>query len=220
MAGERRLSADARARITYCRSYAYHFLGLRRRAIEDLRHTAMNLSLDSPRGYFLDCGALLPIFVMGGDPEDDEAARAVLRDFAGRIHGVKGWGDMLARSLWAGSHLSARLGDFRTALRQIKSAWIRLRQDGMARELVAATLDRCQLICRGVEHRADSPELALELIAACRRPHLGEALSERLDAMESVLEVRPEHAFRELVDCRRSFVAPVPGAMAERIGAP
>ena len=29
----------------------------------------------------------------------------------------------------------------------------------------------------------------------------------------------PENAFEELVAFRRSFIAPVPGAMAERIGA-
>ncbi len=87
-------------------------------------------------------------------------------------------------------------------------------------EYVAATFDRCQLICRGVEPRGDSPELALELIETCRRrPDLDDPLEERLDAMKNVLELRPEHAYRELVDCRRSFIAPVPGAMAERIGA-
>ncbi len=40
-----------------------------------------------------------------------------------------------------------------------------------------------------------------------------------MKAMHHVLEYRPEDAFQELVDCRRSFIAPVPGAMAERIGA-
>ncbi len=218
--GGRRLGADARARIYYCRSYAHHFLGRRRRAIEDVRRCLAGLSLDSPRGYFLDCGAILPIYVIGGDPEHDDLAFAILRDFAERIKGLRGWAGMHTRSAWAGAQLSARQGDYRRSRQLFKRAWIQLRHDGLAREYVAATLDRCQLICRGVEPRGDSPELALELIETCRRrPDLDGPLSERLDAMKNVLEVRPEDAFRELVDCRRSFIAPVPGAMAERIGA-
>lgn len=127
---------------------------------------------------------------------------------------------MRTRAAWAGTHLSARRGNFRSALARIKSAWTQLRYTGLAREFVAATLDRCQLICRGVEPRGDSPEKALQLIKTCaQRPDLTDALKERLKAMKSVLEIRPENAFAELVDCRRSFIAPVPGAMAERIGA-
>lgn len=214
------LSADARARILYPRGIAHHFLGHRRRALEDARGTLMGAALDSPRGYFVDTGAVVPIYVVGGDPDHDEYARETFRMFAGRIKGLKGWNDMRTRAAWAGAHLSARLGDYPRARRQLKSAWIQLRANGLARELVAATLDRCQLICRGVEPRGDSPEVALELIEICQqRPDLDEPLIERLDAMHSVLEHRPEHAFRELVDCRRSFIAPVPGAMAERIGA-
>ncbi len=37
--------------------------------------------------------------------------------------------------------------------------------------------------------------------------------------MEHVLEVQPHNAFDELSSFRRSFLAPVPGAMAERMGA-
>ncbi len=131
------------------------------------------------------------------------------------------WAEMHTRSAWAGSHLSARRGDFRGALRQIKSAWTQLRYNGLAREFVAATLDRCQLICRGVEPRGDSPDDALKLITAClaQRADLSHDHRRGLKAMQHVLEYRPEDAFQELVDCRRSFIAPVPGAMAERIGA-
>ena len=180
----------------------------------------MGLSLDSPRGYFVDTGAVIPIYVVGGDPHDDEYAADTLRRFSARIKDRKDWNDWHVRSAWAGSHLSARLGDFRSALRQLKSAWGHLRYNGLEREFVAATLDRCQLMCRGVEPRGDSPAKAQELIQICLdRPNLPEPLSERLEAMHHVLEYRPEDAFKELVDCRRSFIAPVPGAMAERIGA-
>ncbi len=218
--GGRQLSDDARARIYFGRSVAHHFLGNRRRALKDARGTLMGLSLDAPRGYYYDSGALIAVYIVGGDPEHDAYAEESFRLFSERIKGQKDWAEMHTRSAWAGTHLSARRGDFRGARRQIKRAWTQLRYNGLARELVAATLDRCQLICRGVEPRGDSPEVALELIKTCsQRPDLDDGLKERLQAMRSVLEVRPEHAFSELVDCRRSFIAPVPGAMAERIGA-
>ncbi len=218
--GGRHLSADARARILYGRGIAHHFLGNRRQALKDARGTLLGVSLDAPRGYFHDSGAVIPIYIIGGDPEHDEYAMETFRRFSERIKGGKDWAEMNTRTAWAGTHLSARRGDFRSALRQIKSAWTQLRYNGLPREFVAATLDRCQLICRGVEPRGDSPDKALELIETCsQRPDLNDALKERLKAMKSVLEVRPEHAFSELVDCRRSFIAPVPGAMAERIGA-
>ncbi len=218
--GDRHLDADARARIYYCRGIAHHFLGNRGRALKDARATLTGLSLDSPRGYFLDTSAMIPIYLIGGDPRHDEYADASLRSFLERIKGRKDWNDMRIRSAWSGCHLSARLGDFRSARRRIKSACIQLRYVGLAREFVAATVDRCQLMCRSVEPRGDSPADALELITACRRhPKITDAHDEGLDEMQTVLKKKPHNAFEELVGFRRSFVAPVPGAMAERIGA-
>ncbi len=219
--GSDHLDADARARICFGRGVAHFFLGQRRQALQDARTTLMDLSLDSPRGYFLDTAAMMSSYVIGGDPEDDDHAVDSLRMFLERIKGRKDWNYMRTRAGWTACHLSARRGDFKSARRQIQSAWTQLRYNGLPRELVAATLDRCQLICRGVEPRGDSPDVALGLVETClKHPKMTDGLNERLKAMISVLEVRPEHAFKELVDCRRSFIAPVPGAMAERIGAP
>lgn len=218
--GGRHLDDDARARIYYARGIAHHFLGNRGRALQDARRTLMGLSLDSPRGYFHDAGALFPIFVIGGDSKHDVYAEASLRLFFERIKNRKGWNAMRTRGVWSGAHLSARKGDFKSALRQAKRAWIQLQDNGLAREFVAVTLDRCQLICRGVEPWGDSPDKARSLIQICyRRPDVTGIHREGLEAMMKVLDKRPENAFPELVDFRRSFIAPVPGAMAERIGA-
>ncbi|MCP3964691.1 MAG: hypothetical protein GY719_43240 [bacterium] len=213
------LTADDRARVFYCRAVAHHFLGNRGRALRDARRTLMELSLDSPRGYFLDTAAFLAIYVAGGDPRHDEYAATCFRDFSERIKGRKDWNDMNTRSAWSGGHLSARLGDFRRAGRQLKSAWIQLRYNGLARELVAATVDRCQLICRGIEPRWQAPENAIELIDTClTRQDLTDDHRRGLKEMKGVLDDWPENAFEELVGFRRSFIAPVPGVMAERIG--
>ena len=213
------LSSDDRARVYYCRAVAHYFLGHRGRALRDARRTLTDLSLDSPRGYFLDTAAFLAIYVAGGDPSHDEHAVASLRDFADRVKGHKNWNDMHTRAAWAGGHLSARLGDVRRAGRQLKSAWIQLRYNGLAREFVAATVDRCQLLVRGVEPRWQAPETAVELIDTClTRQDLTDDHRRGLKEMRHILEYRPENAFEELVRFRRSFIAPVPGVMAERIG--
>ena len=130
------------------------------------------------------------------------------------------WGDMHTRSAWSGAHLSARQGKFRRARRQLKSSWIQLRYDGLTRELVAATVDRCEFMCRGVEPRVDAPDVAQDLIGVClkQRSDMSEAQREGLGEMLRVHARWPENAFEELVGFRRSFIAPVPGAMAERIG--
>ncbi len=138
---------------------------------------------------------MTPIYV-GGDPHHDGYAVATLEQFSERIKGRRDWNDWHTRSTWSGSHLSARLGDFRSARRQLKRAWASLRYNGLERELVAATLDRCQLMCRGFELRGDSPEKARKLIQVCLdRPSLPEPLEERLKVMHHVLEHRPEDAF-------------------------
>ncbi len=47
---------------------------------------------------------------------------------------------------------------------------------------------------------------------------MGDALREGMEEMVAVLEDYPESAFDRLVDFRRSFIAPVPGLLGERMG--
>lgn len=51
-----------------------------------------------------------------------------------------------------------------------------------------------------------------------RREDMGDALREGMEEMVAVLEDYPESAFDRLVDFRRSFIAPVPGLLGERMG--
>ncbi len=61
-------------------------------------------------------------------------AQTTLRMFSERIKGRRGWTDMHTRMAWSGSHLSARQGDYRRAHRQVKSACVQLRYNGLVRE--------------------------------------------------------------------------------------
>lgn len=219
--GGSHLDADSRARIYYWRAVAYFFLGNHGRSIGDVRRIFDLMSLGSPRGFFLDAAAFIPIFVAGGDPRHDELGKDCLDAFEQRIKGLRDWGDVHTRMTWARGHLSARLGDMRRARRQLKAAYVRLLAEGLPREAVAATIDLSQLVCRGVEPRGDTPEVARQLIGRCLagRPDLSEDHRRGLTTVQGVLARHPEAAFHEMVSLRRSFVAPIPGAMVERIEA-
>ncbi|MCP3958159.1 MAG: hypothetical protein GY719_09935 [bacterium] len=218
--GADHLDADARARIYYVRAVAYHFLGYRARALADAGRAIEGLSLTSPRGYFLDLGAFVPIYVAGGGRKDDRAAERHLQALLDRVKGKRpGWPDLRGRVTWAGAQVSARLDDYRAARRRITSAYVYLLQSGLAREITAATTDRCILVCRGDEPHGKAAVNALKLVKRTleRRPDLDAAHREGLGEMQDVLDRYPENAFEELVRFRRSFIAPVPGVMAERL---
>ncbi len=51
-----------------------------------------------------------------------------------------------------------------------------------------------------------------------RRADLPAALRERLVQLRIDLKKYPEDSFKLLGECRRSFIAPVPGLLGERMG--
>ncbi len=214
------LSPDARARTLFIRSISHHFDGQRSRSIADAGATLADLLLTSPGGYLVDAVVLLAVFVRGGDPEHDAAALAHVDGVLARIRDKDDWADLRSRAAWVKAHLCARVGDGRRARDQREIAVRRLLAGGLAREAVAATLDLAMLRCRHPEPREDSIGITRREIKAClaRRGDIPDALREALKEMLTVLEVYPEGAFAKLAECRRSFIAPVPGVLAERIG--
>ncbi len=219
-AGGCELDADARGRIHYLRGISHHLRGDRRRALADAGSTLELVDLASPRGFFVDSPALIAVFAGGGDPQDDALGSALLAAFEQRIKGLRGWGDWTARRMWADAHLQARLGRFECALPLMRRAYLRLLAGGLPREAVAVTLDLGQLYCRAGLPSARNWKAAKAALERClaRRADLPEAHRTGLGAILDVLEHYPESAFEEMVQLRRSFIAPVPGVMAERIG--
>ncbi len=218
--GGRDLDADARGRIHFVRSITHHLLGNRDRALADAGSTFELVDLSSPRGFFVETGALISIYVAGGDPCHDALGSELLASFDARINGQRGWGDWITRRTWSDAHLQARLGDFERARPLMRSAYLRLMADGLPREAVAAALDLGQLRCRAGLPTPHNWQATKGLIKRCRdrRPDLADDHRRGLGEILGVLETHPESAFFEMVELRRSFKASVPGVMAERIG--
>lgn len=217
--GDRHLDDDTRGRIHYVRGFTHHLLGSRDQALADAGSTLELVSLSSPRGFFVDTAALIPIYIGGGDPRHDAQGSALLAAFDQRIGGDRGWGDWITRRTWADAHLRARQGDFDRARPLIRSAYTRLLADGLPREAVAAALDFGQIRCRAGLPSARNWRAAIKLTERClqQRADLGADHRHGLGEILKVLEKYPESAFKEMVALRRSFIAPVPGVMAERI---
>ena len=214
------LPDDARGRIHFVRGVTHHLHGHRDRALADAAATLELTPLSSPRGYFVDTAAFVAIYVKGGDPRHDEKASAMLAAFDARVKGERGWGDWITRRSWADAHLQARQGKFTRARALMRSAYARLLADGLAREAAACALDLGQLTCRAWDlPPARYWRQAIDVIQRCldRRADLTVAHREGLSEILRVLESHPESAFSEMVELRRSVLAPVPGVMAERL---
>lgn len=121
--------------------------------------------------------------------------------------------------LWAKGHVHARLGELRPAAAQPDRAASRLLKGGLTREALASSLDGAQLRCRPGKLRGDNLHAARRLLARCAdtRRDLSADQRKTLEELENVIENYPENAFAVLGAYRRSFVAPVPGQLGERI---
>lgn len=218
--GEGHLEDDDYGRLYYLRGISHHFDGQRDRALADAGAVLRLLSLDSPKGFFADAIAFLAVFVVGGDTGHDQLALDHTRAFSERVRGLDGWKPVHTRRFWAQGHFHARLGDVRRSDANLERALNRLFADGLDREVVAAALDRAQLRCRGSWVRDDNLRTAKSTIGRLvrQRPGLAEDHRRRLAEIENVLQKSPEDAFQEIGAVRRSFVAPIPGRLGERIG--
>lgn len=220
--GEGILDADGVARVLFVRGIGYHHAGRRDQALDDAGRTLLDLSLESPRHFFHDAIAFLAIFNAGGEPRHDEITLGFLDRFDERIRGAAGWQLVRGRKYWAEGHLHARRGDVVRARKRLERGQRKLLAGGYRREVVASAIDVAQLRMRMEEPTDDNVRFARRLLAKCiaERPDLSDDQRRGLREMDLVLARYPENAFEELGRFRRSFVAPVPSGLAERIGCP
>ena len=218
--GGRHISLETRARICFARGIAFYFLGHRGRALADFECTLRDLSLDSPQGFFEETCSLIVITLRGGDPEHDQAALGLLEKLSQRIKGLRGWRHVRSRWIWARGQVRARQGDIALARKDLETAFQRHLTAGLPREAVATSLDVAQLLCRRDDPWGENAASARREVGRClaRRTDLPETLREGLVEMQNVLKRHAHVALRELVAFRRSFIATIPGVMAERLG--
>ncbi len=219
--GGRDLVGDALGRVCYVRGDAFHHGGYRRRALDDSGGALHELSLDSPRGLFLDSIALLAVYLRGGGLADDKVALKYLKRFQKRIQGVRHWQDVRTRVRWTEAHVQARLGNVHRAQQLMASALGDLLENGLTREAVNGTLDFGQLKCRGPEPLDREIDDTLKAIETClaKRSDLTEENRRELEELkDTVLPRFPEDAVTVLRRVRKSFRSPVPPRLAERIG--
>lgn len=204
------LDADRYARVRFVRGIAYHFDEDPGRALDDAGRALLDLSFDSPRGYFLDALAFIGCFLQGAEPRHFEQARDYLDRFRERLKGVKDWTDVRERLIWVEGGVYARLGDSRAAER-LTSSRRTLFKSGPVKYALAAAADEGMFIARKLDERS---LVALRtLISKCQGLDLDEELKRRVAKVEDVLVRNPERAFTAFAALRRRLIVPVPGLL-------
>ncbi len=214
------LAGDELGRFCFPRSVAWYLSGDHDRALADIGRTLELVSLDAPRGFFMDSPAMLAIYLGGGEPRHDRLAMEILERFRKRIQGLRRWEAVRARLLWVRGQVFGRLGNIKDARRTLYYAQQRLIAYGLARESVAVCLDGAQLECRHGEPWWTNNETAQEILGRCldRRTDLPQDhRHEMTQIKDRVLVRQPQEAFRVIGELRTSFVAPVPNRLQERL---
>jgi hypothetical protein len=216
---------DEAGRIGFVHGISYYFLGRQDAAIENEFRVLERLDLSSPRGYFLDALAMLAVFLRGATPEHDRRVLHRLGLFRIRIQHVRDWGVVRVCLRWIEGQLLARLGDMGTAIERLDIVRRYLLEHGPVRQAVAVTLDLCLIYCRHADGYGENYRTVKSMIRVCWRLLPEEATGEEamlragLGRLLEVLEDNPEEqTFDALVDLRSSFMVPVRGIVAERLG--
>lgn len=222
---------DNWGRILHVQAVNWARLGLRPLALTFARVAFTAISLDSPRGLFLELLALVADVLRGGSADDDQLALECVESFRSDLKGTR-MTDVLARTSHVEGLVRARLGgkrNFRIARERLEGATVKLRRHGTPLDALAGALDAAQFRCRphpnAKEGEAFFPT-ATNLRTAKRwlqrcgdRSDLGEH-KEALDDLVGVLEDQPETAFAAIGSYREKLGAPVAALLGERIGPP
>lgn len=207
------VSDDDRAKIRFVRGIGYHFKRDPGRALDDAGRTLLELSLDSPKGYFLDTLAFIACFLEHARERAlAEKARDYLSRFRERIKDVRDWTDVRERLTWVEGGVYARLGEDKRAGKRLTLTREARFKSGPPRHALAAALDEGMLLARRLDER--SLKSLRTLISKCLRElDLEKDLQRRLKKVEDVLIRKPEKAYYALDALRRHFVVTVPGLL-------
>ena len=210
------LDGDTRGRILFVRGIAYFAQGKRARALDDAGRALMLVSLDAPRGYFLDAIAFVACFLEASQSRRlDRQALELLERFGERLKGLKGWNEVRDRLRWVEGQLHARLGHPRGARGRLERARKAHVYGAPHRWALAIGIDHALTYCR-----CESPEIYLDSILGvmeeCRdRLNLEPELRQRLAQFLDQVAKASWRVGELLEEFRRSFVVPVPGLLVE-----
>jgi hypothetical protein len=213
---------DRKARVRFVRCISFHFRHDPERALEDAGQALMELSFESPRGYFMDTLAFVACFLQAAplDARKQHAAKALdyLLRFKERIKGLEGRTDVRNRLAWVEGEVHAVLGDERRAADRLECGRLALMETGPVRHAVAIVLDQSMLLCRRLHEcflpHENNVRALRRMIATCLRElDLDVWLRRRLEKIEDVLVRKPENAYRALSAVRRAMIVSVPGLL-------
>lgn len=209
---------DALGRRCFLRGIQHHFQGEPDRALDAAATALMELSLDSPRGYFLDTLGLIACFLQGhAERRYVERALRVIQRFRPRLKGRRDASVVRTRYRWLEGQLYARLGDFRKAIDRLDRVRGDLSRDAPAKHLVAVTADLGLVLARRVHDV--SRRRILTLLRACKARLQDEPeMKKRVHWVIQQASRDNEKAHAALLRLRTSFIVPVPGIVVELPG--
>ncbi len=206
---------DAGGRLRFVNGIAHHNEGERGQAVDEAGGALLEMSLATPRGYFMDGIAFVACFLQGGaERRHVERARDYLKRFRRRLDGVRDWRDVRIRLAWVEGQLHARLGDRKTAYRCLERARKALYKSGPPRHWLAVSIDLMQLYA---QHNNDLNLSAIQrLLLACRnKKDLDRKMRKRLKRTRKVAASSYANRQAAFVWLRRTFIVPVPGLIEE-----
>lgn len=206
------LDEDTKARVRFLRGITHHFNLDRERAMDDAGKALLELSLDSPRGYFLDAVAFIACFLERGDKDDAQRALDHVQRFKARLNGLKEprWVSVRTRISWVEGAAFAMLGDKRKAGDHLESVRKDLLATGPDKHAAAVSLDEMQLLARTPSETNVRAQRRLVSVVLSKLK-LEQGLMRRFKKLEELLVSKPENAPRAIANLRRAVRAPVPG---------
>ncbi len=207
--------ADASGRVSFVDGIAYYNAGDRERAIDEAGAALLEMSLATPRGYFMDGIAFIACFLQhGAECRHVEQALDYLNRFRKRLDDVRGWSDVRIRLAWVQGQLHARLGNLKAAYRNLERARKALGGSGPPRHWFAVSIDLLQLYAK----RDNDLNLSAiqRILLACRhKKDLDPEMRKWLKRARKVANSSSANRQAAFVWLRTRFIVPVPGLIEE-----
>ncbi len=186
--------SDASGRLRFVSGIACHNEGDRDRAIDEAGNSLLEMSLNTPRGYFMDGIAFIACFLQrGAERQQIEKALDYLNRFRERLEGVRGWKDVRIGLAWVQGQLHGLLGDSKTAYRCLERVTRTLRKTGPVRHWFAVNIDQLQLYAK---HDNDLNLYAIKrILRTCRlNKDLDRDMRKRLKRVRKAVNGSPANA--------------------------